>query len=86
MLVVALVDFLLLIGLLCNLLTYEKMGFLFMGMAVLIGLAMIHMQLDEKDTPEKIMEDFYAKQSIYAERIPYNNEGRNQVKAYGKRG
>ena len=56
--IVALFDVGMLIGLIFNLLTYEKTGYLFIGMAVLIGLVIIYMHFDPEETPEQMMEDY----------------------------
>jgi hypothetical protein len=55
---VALADVILLAGLVFNLLTYEKMGYLFIGLAVMIILAIVYMATDEEESPDMIMEDY----------------------------
>ena len=55
---VSIVDIMLLIGLVFNMLTYEKTGFLFVGMAVLIILVIIYMQVEPEESPEEIMKSF----------------------------
>lgn len=57
--ITAVFDLVLLAGLLLNMLTYEKTGYLFVGMAVLIGLTIIYMGLDDENVPEHIMEEYY---------------------------
>lgn len=59
MLITAAFDITLLAGLIFDVLTYEKMGYLFVGMAILIGLTIIHIAFGEEDTPEEIMDDYY---------------------------
>lgn len=59
MIVVAVFDVLMLIGLCLNILTYEKMGYLFVGLAVLIAMSIIYMQIDTEETPEEMMEEYW---------------------------
>lgn len=58
MVIVVLCDIGLFSGLLFNLLTYEKMGYLFIGMAVLIGLVIIYMHFEPEETPDDIMAEY----------------------------
>ncbi len=54
----AIVDLILFIGLLFNLLTYEKTGYLFIGMAVLIIEVIIYMHFDKEESADDIMEEY----------------------------
>ncbi|MGN0152888.1 MAG: DUF6382 domain-containing protein [Lachnospiraceae bacterium] len=56
------VDFMLLIGLVFNVLTYDSMGYLFGGMGVLILLTIIYMQMSKEDSPDEIMKDYFEEQ------------------------
>lgn len=59
MLITTIMDVALLIGLICNVLTYEKMGYLFIGMAFLIGLVIIYMHFEpDEETPDEMMEEY----------------------------
>ncbi len=58
MVIVVLSDIGLFAGLLFNLLTYDKMGYLFIGMAVLIGLVIIYMHFEPEETPDDIMAEY----------------------------
>lgn len=58
-LLTAVTDIALLIGLICNVLTYEKTGYLFIGMALLIGLVIVYMNFDpEEESADEIMEEY----------------------------
>lgn len=56
--VAAIADIVLFFGLLCNILTYEKMGYLFIGMAILIGLFIIYMHFEPEESPDDIMNEY----------------------------
>lgn len=59
MVVVAFIDVLMLVGLCCNILTYEKMGYLFVGLGLLIAMSIVYMQMDTDETPEEMMQDYW---------------------------
>ena len=80
MMITAVFDITLLAGLIFDVLTYEKMGYLFVGMAVLIGLTILHMIFEDEETPEMIMEEYNSREKTdniemnYDKEINYNKE------------
>lgn len=79
----AVFDIVLLAGLIFDVLTYEKMGYLFVGMAALIGFTILYMVFDDEETPDAIMDDYYKANpyndesflNVYNERTELNGEG-----------
>ena len=84
----AAVDILLLAGLVFNVLTYEKTGFLFVGMAVLIVLVIIYMQVEPYESPDEIMESYMKEREGENIRIhdQYGNDGRGVQNLYNQEG
>ncbi|MCR5701174.1 MAG: FHA domain-containing protein [Lachnospiraceae bacterium] len=87
MIVVAVFDVLMLIGLCMNILTYEKMGYLFIGLAVLIGMSIVYMQIDTEETPEEMMEEYWnQKQYVTKEQeempLVINDDGMKNEEVY----
>lgn len=82
----AAVDILLLAGLIFNVLTYEKTGFLFVGMAVLIILVIIYMQMEPCESPDEMMESYMKEQEGENIRIhdQYGNDGSGDQYLYAQ--
>ena len=76
---VSIIDIALLAGLIFNILTYEKTGFLFIGMAVLIILVIAYMHFEPEETPDEIMEQYKKDNDIkrYGEKISEDKQPEN---------
>lgn len=57
---VAVIDSALIIGLLCNVLTYDYIQYLLLGMVVLIVFTIIYMNIDKEDNVDQIMQEYLA--------------------------
>lgn len=60
---VAVINLALIIGLLCNILTYNYIQYLLVGMVVLIVFTIIYMNLDKEDNVDHIMQEYLANSS-----------------------
>lgn len=59
---VGLLDMLLIVCLMFDILTYDYMKYLFIGLAALIILTILYMQLSKEETPEEMMQDYFEEQ------------------------
>lgn len=59
---IAAADMLLILCLIFDILTYGYMKYLFIGLAVLIILTIIYMQMTKEETPDEMMQDYFEEQ------------------------
>lgn len=57
------INFILIICLLFNILTYDYVRYLFISMAVLIALTIVYMHVSKEETPDEIMQAFFENDS-----------------------